>query len=50
MVEQQKTNVSEGAVRKIPYDVIPTLENELQDRGVFWFYFHSEAMRWIDEV
>ena len=32
MVEQQKTNVSEGEVRKRPYDVdIPTLENERQD-------------------
>ena len=38
MVEQQKTNGSEGAAREIPYDVvIPTLDNELQDRSVFWF-------------
>ena len=38
MIEQQKTNASELQFAKFPFTVdIPMLENELQDRSVFWF-------------
>ena len=48
MVGQPKESHLGPAFREVPYALFfPRLEDELQNRCVFWFYLPWEAMRWI---